>query len=82
MPVKLQDVQLFIELCYPLIFCLKLVDVEFVTEERNVLSLILCSLCAFQSLEGHKAEAKQVLNANIRLHLALHQMQVVHFSKL
>lgn len=81
-PVKLQDVQLFIELCYPLILSLELIDVEFVTEERNVLSLVLRSLCTFQCLEGHKSEAKQVLDANVRIHLALHQVQVVHLSKL
>ena len=82
MLVKLQIVQLLIELSYPLIFRLKLVDVEFFTKERNVLRLVLCCLCAFQCLEGHKAEAKQVLNSNVRIHLALHQMQVVYFSKL
>ena len=82
MLVKLQNVQLLIELSYPLIFRLKLVDVEFFTKEWNVLRLVLCCLCAFQCLEGHKAEAKQVLNSNIRIHLALHQMQVVYFSKL
>ena len=61
MPLKLEDVDAFVELGDSLLFGLKLIDEQFATVEQNVLRLVLRGLGSFQRLEGDKSKANEAV---------------------
>lgn len=78
--LELEDVNSFIERGDALLLGFKLVDVQLATVEQHVLRLVLCSLSAFQRLEGDKSEANEVCGLIVLL--PCHQVQVVDLAEL